>query len=190
MNILPGKLSFLRVPRKYLPVYGIVVIYFIYAAYKYATVENNGDYSSAFYFIHSVFHEIGHAVCSKFPTVVHVFGGSLFQWLTPIACGIYFLYGNEKHALPVAVGWLGFSLLDSAIYIRDAIEQELTLVAPFAGPDTELIHDWNYLLSHWHVLHKAHSIGNAVATTGYIFVGIAIIALVLAMLSSKGDDET
>ncbi|MBR0459362.1 MAG: hypothetical protein IJJ26_08995 [Victivallales bacterium] len=160
-----------QIPTRYLPVYFGLLCYFGYALYQYCV--NGGQYSSLFWFLHGPFHEVGHALASFLPEVIHVLAGSVMQWLLPIACGIYFFLGREKHASFVALAWLGFSLLDSATYMKDAIEQELPLVAPFAGPDAELIHDWNYLFSRWDLLPYAHTIGNITAAIGYAIVIIA-----------------
>ncbi len=170
--------SALRIPPVHLPVHALLVIYYLYALWRYHQTPQ--EYSTVFWFIHGVMHEVGHAAASFLPETIHVLAGSLLQWLTPIACGVYFLRSTERHAVFLSLAWLGFSLLDSAAYMRDAIEQELQLVAPFAGPDTELIHDWAFLFSQWGCLHSAHAIGNAVSAIGYFTVILAVILTVAA----------
>ena len=180
-----------HIPPVYLPIHTLLWGYFAYALYRYGN-SANGEYSTVFWPIHGVFHEVGHAVTAWCPRAVTILSGSLFQWLTPIACGIYFLFSRERHGVYVAVGWLGFSLLDSAAYMRDAIEMELPLVAPFAGGDAELIHDWNYLFSTWNILDSAHAIGNVVAVCGYSLVVVAMLAMAVAavfgILNRKEND--
>ena len=168
-----------HIPCAYLPVHVLLWGYFAYALFRYGN-SVSGEYSTVFWPIHGVFHEVGHAVTAWLPMALTVLAGSVFQWLTPIGCGIYFLLSRERHGIYLALGWLGFSLLDSAAYMRDAIEMELPLVAPFAGGDAELIHDWNYLFSAWNVLDYAHQIGDSVALGGYVLVCVTMVLMVLA----------
>ena len=189
-NDAPSIREQMHIPPLYLPVYAILLLYFGYALRQYSV--HGGEYNTAFWVIHGVTHEVGHAVASWLPEVIHVLAGSLAQWLTPIACGVYFLRGQEKHAALVALAWLGFSLLDSAAYMRDAIEQELPLVAPFAGPDAELIHDWNCLFSRWGILQYAHDIGDATAWLGIAIVILAMLLIVccaIPLKTTRGEDD-
>ena len=172
-------LSEFRIPVKYLPVYALVFVYFIYASCRYFSL--NGEYSTVLWYIHGVFHEVGHAVTRWAGETVCILSGTVFQILTPMACGIYFCRGHEKHAVLMTIGWLGFALLDSATYMRDAVEMRLTLVAPFMSSD-ELTHDWNWLFTHWGILHHANTIGIAVATLGMIAVSISLLLMVVAAL--------
>ena len=122
--------------------YLLFASYFVYAAWRYAAVRENGDYASLFYLIHGPVHEIGHFVFSTriFPEILHVAAGTLFQWLTPVAAGIQFLRIREFPALSVCLGWLGLSLLDTMVYMRDAPVLKLRLTSPFSGGG-EVIHD-------------------------------------------------
>ena len=173
---------FFAIPRKYLPLYVLVLAYFGYATVQYARLPS-GEYSTVFWVIHGVMHEVGHAVMRWAGQTLCILGGSIVQWLTPIACGIYFCVSEERHAALVALGWLGFSFLDSAAYMRDAIEQELPLVAPFASDaNGEVLHDWNTLFTQWGVLPKAHAIGNVFAGIGYFCVAAAMIGIILAAI--------
>ena len=172
-------LSEFRIPVKYLPVYAILFAYFIYAICRYFAL--NGEYSTVFWYIHGVVHEVGHVVTRWAGETICIFSGTIFQILTPIACGIYFCCGREKHASLMTVGWFGFALLDSATYMKDAIEMRLQLVAPFVSSD-ELTHDWNWLFTHWGILHHANAIGNAVAVIGVMAVALSLILMAVAAL--------
>ena len=180
-------LSKLRIPTKYLPIYALLVAYYIYATYKY--FDLNGEYSTVFWYIHGVFHEIGHAVTRWAGETICILSGTIFQLLTPIACGFYFFCSNEKHAVLMTIGWLGFALLDSATYMRDATEMQLTLVAPFVSSD-DLTHDWNWLFTHWGILRHANAIGTAVAVLGIFAVALSLILIVVEALPwQKSDTE-
>ena len=135
--------------------------------------------SSIFYYIHAPLHEVGHAVAGAFhlPEVAVVAAGSLFQLLTPIAIGVYFVFHGDWQAISLCLGWLGFATIEMATYMHDAPFGELTLVAPFASGD-DLIHDFEYLFTQWHCLHRACRIGEATAAVGYFFVFAALAAII------------
>ena len=138
--------------------------------------------SSVFYVIHAPLHEVGHAVARMLhlPETLVVLAGTVFQLLTPIAIGAYFVWHDDCPALSLCTGWLGFATLETATYMHDAPFGNLTLVAPFAsGP--ELIHDFTFLFTHWHCLRHAARIAEITATIGYAFV-YASLAMIVAML--------
>ncbi|MBO4618745.1 MAG: hypothetical protein J5654_01410 [Victivallales bacterium] len=140
-----------------------------------------------FWYIHGVFHEVGHAVTRWAGETICILSGTIFQLLTPIACGIYFFRSNEKHAVLMTIGWLGFALLDSATYMRDATEMQLTLVAPFVSSDN-LTHDWNWLFTHWGILRHANAIGTAVAVLGIFAVALSLMLIVIEALPWRKSD--
>ena len=134
--------------------------------------------SSVFYYIHAPIHEVGHAVAGglHLPQVAVVAAGSLFQLLTPVAIGVYFVFHGDWQALSLCLGWLGFATIEMATYMYDAPFGNLTLVAPFASGD-DLVHDFEYLFTRWHCLHRACRIGEATAAVGYFFVFAALVAI-------------
>ena len=180
-------LSEFRIPVKYLPIYALLVAYYIYATYKYFDLQ--GEYSTVFWYIHGVFHEVGHAVTRWAGETICILSGTIFQILTPIACGFYFFRRNEKHAVLMTIGWLGFALLDSATYMKDAIEMQLQLVAPFVSSD-DLTHDWNWLFTHWGILRHANTIGTVVAVLGVMAVVLSLLLIVVAALPWRKPDGT
>ena len=168
-------------PEKRFLVKGVMIVpylvcagYILYAAYRYAAVEENGDYSSLFYLIHGPIHEVGHFFFSNrvFPAFLHVLAGTLFQWLAPIGAGVHFLLRREYPAVSVALGWLGLSMLDTMVYMRDATELELPLVSPFSGGG-EIIHDWNYLFDAMGLLEQSKLIAGIVGTIGWLLAGVS-----------------
>lgn len=108
-------------------------------------------YESIFKGLDLGIHEIGHVVFSPFGEFLAVAGGSILQCLVPIASMVMFFRQRDYFAIAFAWGWLAINLFDVATYAADARIMALPLVSPFAGGD-EPIHDWNYLLSHMHLL--------------------------------------
>ncbi len=139
--------------------------------------------SSVFYFIHAPIHEVGHAVAGMLclPEAAVVMAGSLFQLLTPVAVGVYFVWHGDCPALSLCLGWLGFATIEMATYMYDAPFGNLTLVAPFSSGD-DLIHDFEFLFTRWHCLDDACRIGELTAAIGYFFV-FGALALIIAMFA-------
>ena len=137
--------------------------------------------SSVFYVIHAPIHEVGHTVAAMIhlPEMAVVLAGSLFQLLTPIAIGVYFVWHGDCPALSLCLGWLGFATIEMATYMHDAPFRNLTLVSPFSDGDN-LIHDFEYLFTRMHCLDHACRIGGVTAAIGYAFVFISL-ALIIAM---------
>ena len=174
-----GLVRSFRIPKTYVPVYAILFAYFIYGGWRYYSM--NCEYSTVFWYIHGVFHEVGHAVTRWAGVTMWILSGTVFLILTPISCGIYFCLSRERHAMLMTIGWLGFALLDTATYMKDAVEMRLQLVAPFASGEN-LIHDWNCLFSHWGILRHANAIGNVVTAIGVAAVAISLLLMVIAAI--------
>lgn len=85
-------------------------------------------------------HEAGHLFFKIFGMWLHIIAGSLFQVALPLALAIV----TARHRLS-QVGypafWVGESLVNVSVYIKDAPYKHLRLIA------RGLIHDWNWLLS-------------------------------------------
>ena len=156
--------------------------YFLYAAWRYASVRENGDYASLFYLIHGPIHEVGHLVFSMrfFPEFLHVAGGTVFQWLTPVAAGIQFIRIRSYPALAVCLGWLGLAMFDTVVYMRDARVLKLQLTAPFSGGG-EVIHDWFYLFNHTGTLGYAWKIADFTAVCAWLCI-IGAVLWILYMI--------
>jgi hypothetical protein len=88
-------------------------------------------------------HEGGHYfVFALAPEFMMVLGGSLTQCLLPLLFVGYFWYTRQQFATFATLFWVGYNLLDTAIYIADARTRALPLLF---GEDS--IHDWHYILS-------------------------------------------
>ena len=78
-----------------------------------------------------------------------VAGGSLMQLLVPIGAGALLLSRRDYFGVSAAGCWLSFSLSNLAVYVGDAVAQDLPLVS-FSPDGGE--HDWFYLLDHFNAL--------------------------------------
>jgi hypothetical protein len=103
-------------------------------------------------------HELGHMVFAPLGQFMSVAGGSILQCLVPVIGMLMFVRQRDPFAVFFAFGWLGTCFFDVADYVADARTMELHLVSPFAGGDDEIIHDWNWLLSHMGLLTQDQAI--------------------------------
>lgn len=104
-------------------------------------------------------HELGHIVFAPLGQFMSVGGGTILQCIVPIIGMVMFVRQRDPFAVFFAFGWLGTNFFDVALYIDDARSMELPLVSPFSGGD-EIIHDWNWLLEHMHLLQYDHAIAD------------------------------
>ena len=107
------------------------------------------DYWSIFSGIIFGSHEFGHLFFAPFGELLTVAGGSLMQLLVPVGAGALLLARRDWYGTAVAGCWLSFSLSNLAVYIGDAVAQELPLVS-FSPDGGE--HDWYYLLNRFNLL--------------------------------------
>ena len=107
------------------------------------------DYWSIFSGIIFGSHEFGHLFFAPFGELLTVAGGSLMQLLVPMGAAALLLARKDWFGTAVAGCWLSFSLSNLAVYIGDAVAQELPLVS-FSPDGGE--HDWYYLLNRFNVL--------------------------------------
>lgn len=111
-----------------------------------------------------VLHELGHMLTMPFGKTLHILGGTLFQWSSPLMLMLVCLWNREHLGAATMLFWLGQSMHDEVPYIADAMALKLDL---FGGS----IHDWNYLLFHFNVLQHY-----AVIAQGVQYIGIGLMA--------------
>lgn len=112
--------------------------------------------------VNLAFHEAGHLFFGIFGTTLHFLGGTLGQFVFPVAATLHFAARRERFEAAVCVLWGCESAMYAAAYVADAHVQRLPLVGGH-------IHDWNWLLSRWGALGAAEEIGwalHALASLG------------------------
>ena len=125
--------------------------------------------------VNLIIHEAGHTIFMFFGEFIHVLGGSFFQVFIPAVFVFYFMYFKKEYfSGSLLLFWLGQSILNVSVYVRDSIRQEL----PLLGGDSS-IHDWNYILSSLNILQYTdklsgftYNIGRLVAAAGPFFVSV------------------
>ncbi|MEO6873525.1 MAG: hypothetical protein ABI222_01760 [Opitutaceae bacterium] len=127
--------------------------------------------------VHLVFHEAGHTITAMLTNnhTLMVFMGSGMQVLVPLFITIAFYFMNrDAFASALGLWWTGHALLDVAPYIQDARMLNLQLLSGGTGKEVEG-HDWEYLLDHWHILHRDIIIAAHVATLARTIMFLAFV---------------
>lgn len=93
------------------------------------------------------FHEFGHPFFGLFGETLALYGGTLFQFVFPLAAAGSGFLRREVPAFVAGLAWALQNLFNVARYMADARAQELPLVG---GGE----HDWFHILSRWNVLAK------------------------------------
>lgn len=121
-------------------------------------------------FVNLVFHEAGHAIFGFFGEFIGILGGSVMQVLIPVVVTGYFLLHDQRWSGMVTMFWVGQSLFNVSVYVRDARTRALPLLG---GEDT--IHDWSWILGHLHLLNWDQVLGGAVYALGLAALATSIL---------------
>lgn len=109
-----------------------------------------------------VFHEAGHPVFGLVGgETLTALGGTLMQFLVPLAVMATAWQKREPAGLALAWIWAAQNLLPTARYLADARAQLLPLVG---GGE----HDWTYLLGEWGLLQRDTEIASGLRVLGWV----------------------
>jgi hypothetical protein len=109
--------------------------------------------------VHLPIHEGGHLLFGWFGQTLGLWGGTLLQLIVPALLVMSFALRRELPGVVFCSFAFFHSLRGVAIYMADALRQELTLVTVGAAAD-EAEHDWVRIFSSLGVLPHAIQIGN------------------------------
>src|SRR5437660_2188220 len=129
--------------------------------------------------IHLVTHEAGHLLFGWLGETLGLWGGTLLQLLVPALLAMAFVIRREIPGVAFCVLAFFHSLSGVAIYMSDALRQELPLVT-VGAPADEAQHDWVRIFSQLGVLPHAIQIGNTVRLAAW-----AGLVLTLAWFSYR-----
>jgi hypothetical protein len=120
------------------------------------------------------FHEAGHVIFSPFGRFIQVLGGTLGQWLAPIAVTVAFLLKADRFAASVGLWWLGQSFMDIAPYMNDARAGQLMLIGGVTGSEVEDYHDWEIILTRLGLMQYDHVIARILFSCGILMMLAAL----------------
>lgn len=124
-------------------------------------------------YVNLPFHEFGHLLFSPFGETVSFLGGTISQLMWPFILIVYFIIKKSNLSASFCLFWFGENFLNISKYIADASDMNLPLVG--GG-----IHDWNFLLSRWHMLEYDHVIACIVFILGVIIMTGSMVWAFLA----------
>lgn len=152
----------------------VALLFMIVLGWKLAarglTMESSG-LLSFIRLVDLVFHEAGHVIFGFFGSFIAALGGSLNQVLVPAVCAWHFLRQKQMASASAAVFWTGENVIGVAIYVADARDMKLPLLAE------GLTHDWNYLLSELSLRDAAEPLGRLVFVSGVLVLVTAMALL-------------
>jgi hypothetical protein len=129
--------------------------------------------------VNLVAHEAGHLLLGWFGQFIGIAGGTLGQLFVPAAFTVYFFLQRAQYSSSVTLFWLGQSLVNVSVYVKDARAMELPLVSVGGGGDA--IHDWHWLLSKFGLLAWDQLVGNFILAVG---IGVMLAGAAAALFSS------
>lgn len=147
--------------------------------------EKNQIWWNPFQYLDLGIHELGHWTTIGLGQTFSIAAGTLFQWALPCVVMGAFWKQRDLFAIAFTFSWLGLSVLHTSEYASTASENQL--VIGHIG-ETEMYHDWHYLLSHWGILHRDIYVAHYLWTLSVFFSAIAVIAttgLVATMILRK-----
>ena len=131
----------------------------------YALLRHMGDplYRSWFAGLTLVVHEGGHLLFMPFGRTMMLLGGSIMQLFVPALVASYLLLRQRDwFGASVGTSWLSFSSFELATYVGDANKGRLGLV----GMGDNVIHDWDALLTQWHLLNQSDAFAMLIRVVG------------------------
>jgi hypothetical protein len=112
-------------------------------------------------------------VFRPFGEFMHLAGGSLAQFLMPIAFGVYFVHWRRDNLAGwLMLWWEGSQWVDLAPYAYDAYEPKMILLTGRTG-DTGA-HDYVDMLADLGLLHRAHAVGAVMQYFGVLLMVVAL----------------
>lgn len=139
------------------------------------------DYASLFGALNLGIHEAGHLLSSWLGSdFLTTAGGTLLQCAAPLAAAVMFARQPDYFATAFFGSWLATNLYSIATYIADAGELDLPLVSA-GGGDSEVGHDWNYMLAELGLLSYDTTLAALVRVAAFLLMwgSIAVQSLML-----------
>jgi hypothetical protein len=120
------------------------------------------------------FHEFGHILFRPFGEFMMFAGGSLVQWLMPLAfLALFSLKNRDNLAASLMLWWCGTQWIDLAPYAWDAKMPQHVLLTGQTG-DTGP-HDYIEILGDLHLLRRAHEVAWVMHKLGLVLMLLAWI---------------
>lgn len=116
--------------------------------------------------VNLIVHEGGHALFSWFGETATLYGGTLLQFLVPLALAFYFWLQRRTTAVAFTVFWTCENFCYTGTYMADARAQALPLVT--VGEPEAGAHDWAAIFARWGLLRHDVAIGRTLRVLGVL----------------------
>lgn len=123
--------------------------------------------------VNLIVHEAGHMLFSGLGPTATLYGGTLLQFLVPLALACYFWLQRKTSAVAFTIFCTFENCLYTGIYMADARAQALPLVVS-GDPEPGTEHDWFMILSRWDLLQQDVALGDAVRALGWLGMAAAV----------------
>lgn len=130
--------------------------------------------------VNLVIHEAGHTIFFFLGEFFDIAAGSGFQVLVPIIFVFYFFLRAEFFSSSLLLFWVGESLVNVSVYVRDAVVMQL----PLLGGDGT-IHDWNYLLGRMELLSFTPLISLLIFVSGFVCMSVGVCLGIMFATNKK-----
>ena len=156
---------------------GVVAVYGVMCA------ASPGTYRFLDY-VNLVFHEAGHVFFGFLGEFIGILGGSLMKVLVPAVAVGHFVWQGYLYSAAIALFWVGQSLFNVSVYVKDARAR----VLPLLGDDISA-HDWHNILGRLGLLRWDQAIGNLVYGIGLVVLAVSVIGAFYFSLEEPGGVE-
>ncbi len=133
-------------------------------------LEGNYAGQSFMHLVNLPFHEAGHLFFRFLGPFMASLGGTIGQFLMPMASmAVFLLKTRDTFGASAALWWLGQNFFDIAPYINDARSLSLPLLGGNTGHSSPYgFHDWQYLLTESGLLRYDHVIAKLCICAGTV----------------------
>lgn len=139
---------------------GLYFFYYAFTPEQWNLIDN----------VNLLIHEAGHFLLSSTNQTLYIAGGSFLQLLIPSLFAGYFFFRKEVFSGSIVLFWVGQNFLNVSAYAGDAVKMNL----PLLGGNENVIHDWNFLLTHFGILEYTNEISLVLKTIGLVFFALAV----------------
>lgn len=135
-------------------------------------------------YVDLIFHEAGHPIFGLFGEFLGALGGSLMQVLIPAIVAGNFFYYSQRWSGTLILFWVGQSLFNVSVYVKDARARAL----PLLGDDPSA-HDWAFILGGLGLREWDRGIGNLVYAAGLACLAASILGGLYCAIEEPALDE-
>ncbi len=133
--------------------------------------------------VNLIFHEAGHPIIFFLGDFMQALAGSIFQVAVPFIIAVYFFLHRNFVSSSIVLMWMGQSILNVSVYVKDARDMAL----PLLGGDN-VKHDWNYILAEFGRLEHTEKVFSITFAIGVIVILFGVLGSLYFSYRESQDD--